>query len=255
MKSFLAIDIGNTHTTIGLWESSEWLHEWRFSSRAIRTQDEWTVFLSSTLSRAGFPDRKIEGSGIASVVPALTGVVAGALLSVGLAPAMVTHKFMSGVRIAYDPPEAVGADRICGVAAALRTFGPPVVVVDLGTATVLDVVNRDRVYIGGLIAPGVATAAESLGQKAALLPSVELAFPPKVIGETSVHAIQSGVLYGTLAMIDGLVRRIQEEIGESPVIATGGFAELIQSKSLTITSVDRHLVLEGIRLLCSGEFK
>ncbi|MCL4304410.1 type III pantothenate kinase [bacterium] len=255
MNSFLAIDIGNTHTTVGLWESGEWMHEWRFSSRAIRTQDEWTVFLSNTLSRAGFPDRRIESCGIASVVPALTGVITGALQNVGLAPTLVTHRFLGGVRIAYDPPEAVGADRVCGVAAALHKFGPPVVVVDLGTATVLDVVSRERVYLGGLIAPGVATAAESLGHKAALLPSVELAFPPKVIGETSIHAIQSGVLYGTLAMIDGLVRRIQEEIGESPVIATGGFAELIQSKSLTITTVDRHLVLEGIRLLCSGEFR
>ncbi|MBK6767198.1 MAG: type III pantothenate kinase [bacterium] len=254
MKRFVALDIGNTHITVGWWEGGLWRYEWRFSSKARRTADEWTILFDGALRRAEFPDRKVDTCGIASVVPALTREVAKALGTLCLSPVQVVHEHLKSVQITYDPPSAVGPDRICGVATAVKTYGAPVIVVDLGTATVVDVVDADRVYRGGIIAPGVATAAESLNQLAALLPRVDLAFPPSVIGTNTVNAIQSGVLHGALAMIDGLVDRIHGEIGSAPVVATGGFAGMIQSRSKTITCVDQHLVLEGIRLLVSGEW-
>jgi len=254
MKRFIALDIGNTHITVGWWENGEWRHEWRFSSKARRTADEWTVLLEGALRRAGFPEKAAERSGIASVVPSLTKEVVAALNALGLSPIQVTHDHLKSVRIVYDPPSAIGPDRICGVATAVKTYGAPVIVVDLGTATVVEVVDTQRVYRGGIIAPGVATAAESLNQRAAMLPRVDLSFPPGVIGANTVNAIQSGILHGGLAMIDGLVERIHAEIGPAPVIATGGFAELIQPRSKTITHVDHRLVLEGVRLLVSGEW-
>lgn len=254
MNRFVALDVGNTHITVGWWESGEWRHEWRFSSKARRTKDEWTILLEGALRREGFPDKQIDQCGIASVVPSLTKELSAALRMLELRPVIVGHEHVKSIKIAYDPPAAIGADRLCGIATAIKHYGAPVIVVDLGTATVVEVVDRDRVYRGGIIAPGVATAAESLNQLAALLPRVDLAFPPSVIGTNTVHAIQSGILYGALAMIDGLVERIKSEIGDAPVVATGGFADLIQSGSKTITHVDQRLVLEGIKLLVTGEW-
>lgn len=254
MTTFVAIDIGNTNITVGWWENGSWLHEWRLSSKARRTKDEWTVLLDSVLRRAAYPDRKITNAAISSVVPALTDSLSFAAAQLGLVPDVITASYVKSIEIDYDPPSAVGPDRLCGVAAALKQFGAPIIVVDLGTATVIDVVDDTMRYRGGIIAPGVATAAESLHAAAALLPKVDLHFPPSVIGGNTANAIQSGILYGALAMIDGLVERIQSELGLSTVVATGGFADLLKGKSKTITHVDQRLVLEGIRLLASGEW-
>jgi len=241
MSALVGIDVGNTHTTVGWWEGGEW-------------KDEWTVILEGVLRRAGFPERNVTTLAISSVVPAMTANMQFAARELGLNPIVISADHIKSVKIAYDPPQAVGPDRLCGVAAAISQFGAPVIVVDLGTATVIDVVDSNRVYRGGIIAPGVATAAESLNLATALLPKVELAFPPNVVGKNTVEAIQSGILYGALSMIDGLVTRIQSEIGKVPVVATGGFADLLQGQSKTITHVDQRLVLEGIRLLATGEW-
>ncbi|MBL0060477.1 MAG: type III pantothenate kinase [bacterium] len=254
MSALVGIDVGNTHTTVGWWEGGEWRHEWRLTTKAHRTKDEWTVSLEGVLRRAGFPERDISTLAISSVVPAMTAYMQFVARELGLTPIVIGADHIKSVQIAYDPPQAVGPDRLCGIAAAISRFGAPIIVVDLGTATVIDVVDIDRVYRGGIIAPGVATAAESLNKATALLPKVELAFPPSVVGKNTVEAIQSGILYGALSMIDGLVSRIQLEIGKVPVVATGGFADLLQGQSSTITHVDQRLVLEGIRLLATGEW-
>jgi type III pantothenate kinase len=165
-------------------------------------------------------------------------------------PFFVTAEVIKSLRIAYQPPSAVGPDRLCGAVAGAAKFGVPLIVVDLGTATVFDVVDGERVYLGGAIAPGVATAVHALHTAAALLPAVELSFPDRVIGSTTESAIRSGVLIGGLEMIDGLVARIQVEL-EKPaaVVATGGFATLLQPHSKTIAHVEPDLVLHGIRII------
>lgn len=254
MSSFVGIDVGNTHTTVGWWEGGKWSHEWRLTTKAHLTRDEWTVLLEGVLRRAGFPVQSVSTLAISSVVPAMTASMKFAAIELGLSPIVISADHVKSVRIAYDPPQAVGADRLCGIAAAIHHLGTPVVVVDLGTATVIDVVDVDRVYRGGIIAPGVATAAESLNAATALLPRVDLAFPPNVVGRNTVQAIQSGILYGAISMIDGLVGRIKAEIGPVPVIATGGFADLLRGQSKSITHVDQRLVLEGMRLLAIGDW-
>jgi type III pantothenate kinase len=254
MSSFVAIDIGNTRITIGWWEQGGWMHEWHLSSKARRTDDEWTILLDATLRRADYRNKQIEQIAISSVVPGLTECMAKSSREIGFDPQVIGVNHIKSVRIAYDPPNAVGPDRLCGVAAAIHKYGAPVVIVDLGTATVIDVVDNERVYRGGIIAPGVATASESLHQNAALLPKVDLAFPEKVIGANTVHAIQSGILYGSLAMIDGLISRIHSEVGDATVVATGGFAALLEGRSTTIAHVERQLVLDGVRILARGEW-
>lgn len=254
MNAFVGIDIGNTHTTVGWSENSAWVHEWRLATKARRTKDEWTVLLEGVLRRGGYPARTVKTIAISSVVPVMTENMIYAGHQLGIEPVVINHGHVRSLKIAYDPPSAVGPDRLCGVAAAIHRFGVPVVVVDLGTATVIDVVDENRVYRGGIIAPGVATAAESLHQTAALLPQVDLAFPPSIIGDNTQHAIQSGILNGALAMIDGLVSRIHAEVGKTPVIATGGFADILNGHSTTISHVNQKLVLDGIRLLATGEW-
>lgn len=253
MNVFVGIDVGNTHTTVGWWDG-EWRHEWRLNSKVQRTRDEWTVMLEAMLRRGGFPDRSISLVGISSVVPALTRDLSYACSELGFVAKVISVSDVRSLRIGYEPPSAIGPDRLCGVAAAIHQHGTPVVVADLGTATVIDVVDSKRVYRGGIIAPGVATAAESLHQATALLPRVDLMIPENVIGGNTIEAIQSGILYGAIALIDGLVVRILTEIGPAPVVATGGFADLLRDASETITHVDQRLVLEGARLLATGEW-
>ncbi len=254
MSAFVGIDIGNTHITVGLWEGGKWRYEWHLSAKARRTKDEWTILLDGALRRADYKQRKVTAVAISSVVPALTEQLRFAARELGFSPVVIDASLIKSVRIEYHPQQAVGPDRLCGVAAALHRFGAPIIIVDLGTATVIDVVDSTRVYRGGIIAPGVSTAAESLHQTAALLPKVTLEFPKSVVGSNTTQAIQSGILFGSLAMIDGLIERIHAEIGIVQVIATGGFADLLRDKSKTITHVDQQLVLEGIRLLATGEW-
>lgn len=254
MSVFVGIDVGNTHITVGWWEGGAWQHEWRLTSKALRTRDEWTFVLESTLRRGGFPAKAISILAISSVVPTLTNHLYYASKQLGIAAEIITADHLKSISIAYEPPSAVGADRLCGVAAAVKSWGAPIIIADLGTATVIDVVDAQHVYRGGIIAPGVATAAESLHQATALLPKVELEFPMTVVGGNTVEAIQSGILYGAISLIDGLVSRIKSEIGPSPVVATGGFADLLRGASSTINYVDQRLVLEGVRLLATREW-
>jgi type III pantothenate kinase len=250
-RDLLAIDAGNTHTTIGLFRGKVLAERWRMATRVARTSDELWVFMRQFLSDAGLDNSAVQNVSISSVVPELT--LAYQRMSadrLGAEPLVITHEKVHSLTIAYDPPSAVGADRLCGAVAAFAKYGGPLVNVDLGTATVFDVVDGDGVYLGGLIAPGLMTAMESLHTIAALLPRVDLRFPDETVGRTTEHAIQSGLLYGTVEMIDGIIHRIEADLSRKPtVVVTGGFGELIASRSKTVQHVEPDLVLDGIRLI------
>jgi type III pantothenate kinase len=254
-RQLLAIDVGNTHTTLGLFDDASLTQVWRMATRATRTADELWVFLRQFLDGSGIDSRSLGAVTISSVVPDLT--LAYSEMAVGrlhVKPLVIRAETVHGLRIRYDPPSSVGADRLCGAIAAFTKYGGPLVVVDLGTATVLDVVSADAVYLGGLIAPGLQTALESLHSRAALLPRVEPVFPPEVIGSNTVSAIQSGILNGTVEMVNGLVSRIEEELNvRVKVVATGGFASVLQPHCKAIQFVEPNLVLEGIRLITDGQ--
>ncbi len=250
-KHLLAIDIGNTQTTIGLFGGDRLLQTWRLSTRAPRTSDELWVLVEHLI--AGLPTPTHVG--ISSVVPELTRAFARMIdARMQLTPLIINHESVRSLKIAYDPPQAVGPDRLCGAVAGFKMVGGPLILVDLGTATVFDVISAEGVYLGGLIAPGLSTAAEALHRAAALLPVVELHFPPQVIGTSTETAIQSGILYGALDMIDGVVERIQKILPvRAHVIATGGFAGLLKAESRTIERVEPDLVLHGIRYVCEEQ--
>jgi type III pantothenate kinase len=247
----LAINVGNTRTTLGLFAGAKLLDRWHMATRAVRSSDEIWITLRQFLLAANVEPNERDRIAIASVVPGLTDAcVQMARQRFSVEPLVVTVEQVRSLRIDYDPPTAVGADRLCGAVAAFKQFGGPVIIVDLGTATVFDVVTADAVYAGGLIAPGLLTSMESLHSGTALLPRVELKFPERIVGRTTETSIQSGILNGSVEMIDGLVRRIQTELGSACVVAaTGGFAELVSSRSQTISHVVPDLVLEGIRLI------
>lgn len=247
----LAIDIGNTQTTIGLFDGDCLLETWRLSTRVPRTSDELWVLVERLI--AGLPAPT--SVGISSVVPELTRAFARMIETrMRVSPLIISHECVRSLKIAYEPPQAVGADRLCGAVAGFKMTGGPLILVDLGTATVFDVVSADAVYLGGMIAPGLSTAAESLHRSAALLPVVELQFPPHVIGRSTETAIQSGILYGALDMIDGIVERIQKSLlARAHVIATGGFAGLLKPQSRTIERVEPDLILHGIRYVCEEQ--
>lgn len=254
-KRLLAVDVGNTQTTLGLFEGASLQQRWSMATRVARTGDEIWVFLRQFFAASDVDMTALDGVSISSVVPELTAAyVQMASERLAVRPFVITAERVRRLTISYSPPNSVGADRLCGAVAAFVRFGGPAVVVDLGTATVFDVVSKDGVYLGGLIAPGLVAAAESLHRTAALLPRAELRFPEKVIGQTTETAIQSGILWGAVAMIDGVVERIRAVVGGPiAVVATGGFAELLLARSAAIQHVEPNLVLEGIRIITDDQ--
>lgn len=250
-ERLLAIDVGNTITSLGIFESATLLDQWRLMSRTARTADEIWITLKQYFHASEQSLQSIRSVSISSVVPTLTSAYARMTEQrMEIRPWVITAETQKILRVDYDPPSSVGPDRLCGGVAAFRMYGGPVVVIDMGTATVFDLVSDDGVYRGGLIAPGIATAAESLHHAAAMLPQVDYAFPPMLIGQTTRASIQSGILNGAVAMIDGIVEKIRAQ-EEKPlrVVATGGFAELLSAHSKTIQHVEPDLVLRGIQIL------
>lgn len=250
----LAVDVGNTHTTLGLFDGAVLMQRWRMATRVARTGDELWILLRQFHEGSGMDIRSVQAVTISSVVPELMLAYSEmAVTRLGIQPLVICADTVHSLQIHYDPPTSVGADRLCGAVAAFAKFGGPVVVVDFGTATVFDVISAAGVYLGGLIAPGLNTALESLHSRAALLPRVEPVFPPKILGTDTVAAIQSGILNGTVEIVNGLVARIEGELGaQVKVVATGGFASLLKPRCKAIQFVEPDLVLEGIRLI-TGE--
>ena len=246
----LAIDIGNTTTVIGVYEGETLARHWRVQTVPERAVDEYGVLLRSLLGE-GSPRTKIQGSIISCVVPPLQKTFEAVTRDYfGVESIVVGPGTRTGMSILYDNPKEVGADRIVNAVAAFERFRDTTIVVDFGTATTFDLISARGEYVGGVITPGPGISLEALYQKAAKLYRVELAKPPAVIGRNTVQAIQSGVINGYVAMVDGLVERIREETGiAARVIATGGFAVLLGPESKAIEVVDEFLTLHGLRIL------
>ena len=249
--ALFCVDIGNTNVVMGLYAGQELVTHWRVATDPHRMADEYGMLVLDLLERSGQVPETIEGVIVASVVPPLTSIFEK--LSeryLGHKPLVVDPALHTGVRILLDNPKEVGADRVVNVVAAYRRYGGPACVVDLGTATTFDLLSATGDYLGGAIAPGVGIAAEALTQRTSKLPRIDLVRPPSVIGKNTIQAMQSGLLYGYVGLVEGLVARFRAELGpEMKVIATGGLAELVSKETKVIDILSPWLTLDGLRML------
>lgn len=253
----LCIDVGNTHTQFGVYDKGKLKHDYRVASEVVRTEDEIGIVVVSLLKNDGIRPDRIKGVGISSVVPNLTGILE--MMSekyFHCKPLIVNSGLDLGVKVEYDEPHAVGSDRICAAVAGFAKYGGPLIILDFGTATTFDVVSDDGVYLGGAIAPGLETAATDLQRRAAKLPKIELRFPDEVIGKTTVRSMQSGIMFGAVDAMEGIVKRIRNSLGaEAKVVATGGYARIIAARTSIINHIEPALVLEGVRIIYEKNFK
>lgn len=248
----LALDVGNTETTVGLFRGDELDAHWRLTTTPHRTADEWAAALTSYLSQAGRSTQEVRAAIIASVVPQVTRAVSdGVTRATTVTPAVIDARSPLPIRLDVDEPLTVGADRIVNTLAAVHLFKRDTIVVDFGTATTFDCITRDGRFIGGVIMPGIRTASDDLVRKAAKLPATELTPPARVIGRRTEDCIRAGVLLGTAEAVDGLVRRIKAEWpdgGTPTTVATGGLASLVAPLTREIEAVHPDLTLTGLRI-------
>ena len=252
MCMLLAIDVGNTTITIGLFDDERLQATWRIATEHQRLADEYAIILLGLLEAEGVAAGDIGDVVLASGVPDLAPVFEGLCRRrLNTAPLVVGTGTRTGVRILYDSPRDVGADRVADAVSALKRHGPPpLVIVDLGTGLVFDAISAEGDYLGGAIAPGIHVAAEALYDRAAKRYPVELTSPPSAIGKNTVHAIQSGLFYGYVALIEGMVSRFKHELGDrARVVGTGGWAELFARETSVFDVVDPDLTLHGLRLI------
>ncbi len=247
--AFLGIDVSNTQTVLGVYEGTTLQHHWRLQTDSGRTADEYGVLIRNLLAGASNP--QIGGIAVSSSVPPMIQVVDEMCRRyIGVAPLFIGPGVRTGMPILYDKPQEVSADRIVNAIAAYERTRGTTIVVDFSTATTFDYVSEKGEYIGGVIAPGLGIASDALFERAAKLYRVELVKPRHVVGRNTVHAIQSGLIYGYVSLVDGLVTRIQKENKvKARVIATGGYAPLLAPESETIEDVDEFLTLDGLRLI------
>ncbi len=247
----LCIDIGNTNITLGLYEGAALGPRWRLSTEHERMPDEFGLQVTGLLALAGKSPADIRGVAMASVVPPLTGRwIETCRTYLKSNPLVIDAGVRTGVKIRYEDPRAVGADRIVDAAAAFRLFGGPACIVDFGTATTFDAISAEGEYLGGAIAPGIGVAAQALFQRTAKLPRVDIAKPPAAIGRNTVHAIQSGLLFGYVGLVEGMVARFRQELGpEMKVIGTGGEVDLIARETKVIEILAPWLTLDGLRMI------
>src|SRR5437867_1401927 len=247
----LVIDIGNTNTSLGVFDDENLTANWRLTTARERTGDEWGVHTRNLFALAGLNFKSIDAIAVASVVPPLNFTLKRmAEVYFELTPLFIDHTIHTGVPILYPPASDVGADRIVDAVAAIHKYGAPCIVVDFCTATTFDAINAQSEYLGGVIAPGINISADALFQRAAKLPRVEIKRPARVIGSATVEAMQSGLYHGYVGLVDGILRKMIDELGGSvKVIATGGLAQLIAKGSEFIETVDETLTLEGLRLV------
>ncbi|HEY4643979.1 MAG TPA: type III pantothenate kinase, partial [Bacteroidota bacterium] len=247
----LAVDIGNTNTVLGLFDGEKLLSDWRLSSAITRTEDECWIVVKLFLENCGMKSGSISRVGISSVVPNLTEIFQlMARKYFNVEPLTINSDLDLGMKLHYDNPAAVGADRICNAVAGFAKFGGPLIIIDFGTATTYDVVSKSGDYLGGVIAPGIETAAADLHRRAAKLPKIELRFPGNVIGTDTVSSMQSGILHGAVDSVEGMIRRIKGVLGQGAKVAvTGGHARLVHEHSHGIDYLEPSLVLHGIRLI------
>jgi len=247
----LAVDIGNTNVAFGVFEGERLRATWRMSTDVNQMADEYAALLLNLLHHQGLEASDIKEVTLCCVVPTLlTTFEELCQRYFHTSPLVIGPGIKTGVRIRMDNPREVGADRIANAVAAHHLYGGPVIITDLGTATTFDVVSKEGDYMGGAIATGIITAAEALFRQAAMLPRVELTHPKRAIGTNTIAAMQSGIIFGYVGLIEGMVARIQQELGEkAKIVATGGYAELIAKETTVIDIVNPDLTLIGLRLI------
>ena len=247
----LVIDIGNTDTTLGVFDGEELRATWHLATEIHRRADEYAALLSNLLHYQHIDTSDIKEVALCSVVPPLIPTFEELFKRYfHISPLVVGAGVKTGVRIRMDNPREVGADRIVNTAAGHHLYGGPLIITDLGTATTFDIVSREGDYLGGVIAPGIVTAAEALFMRAAVLPRVELVRPKRAIGTNTITAMQSGIIFGYVGLVESIVSRVQQELGEkAKVVATGGYAELIAKETPVIEVVNPDLTLVGLRLI------
>lgn len=254
----LAIDVGNTQTVIGVYQGGSLLYRWRVATNKSHTSDELRVKLVPLLASEGIALDDIHGVALASVVPALTLAWRSAARRMVGEDAMVCTAEVAArlFEADYPNPHEIGADRVADAVAAKALYGSPVIVVDFGTATNMEVIDENGRFIGGVIAPGVETSASALFSHATKLGAIDLIDPHTSIGHNTEEAIQAGIVYGEADRVDGLIRRIFAQLGyEAPVVATGGLASRVAAQSQTITAINPELTLEGLRLVYESQNK
>lgn len=253
----LAIDVGNTNIVLGVFDEARLAESWRLATVRDRTSDEVGILVTHLFARSGIPLDRVTGIILSSVVPPLTRTMEEmAERYFGRSPLTVDPGTNTGMPVLYSPPSDVGADRVVNAVAAYEVYGraarAPVIVVDFGTATTFDAISAAGEYIGGVICPGIGISADALFQRAARLPRVEVRKPPAVIGRTTVTSMQSGLFFGYVSMVDGIVARMRAELeggDRAACVATGGMADIIAGETTAIQRVDPNLTLDGLRLI------
>jgi type III pantothenate kinase len=248
----LAIKIGNSNVTLGVFENSALVARWRIHTEADKTGDEYAMLLDDLFSQSAISSNPWRGVAMVSVVPALTTTFEELCRHrFEIAPLIAGPGVKTGMPIRYDNPRALGTDRLVAAVAAKAKFGAPVIVIDFGTATTFNVVNRAGEFVGGAISPGLDLAADALHRATAQLPRVDLTMPPRVIATNTTHAMQSGILFGYIGMVEGMIARMRAELGEpdARVIATGGLAPMLAPYTGVIEAVEPDLILDGLRLI------
>ena len=247
----LTIDVGNTNITLGLYDGETLGPRWRLATAHERMPDEYGLDFHGMLTHAGYKPDDLTGICLASVVPPLTSKIVEACRNyLQNDPLVIDTGVKTGVKVRYEDPKAVGADRIVDAAAVQRLYGGPACVVDFGTATVFDAISAEGDYLGGAIAPGIGIASEALFSRAAKLSRVDLQAPPSPIGRNTTHSLQSGLLFGYVGLVEGMVARFRTELGdEMKVIATGGLAEVIAKETDVLEILAPWLTLDGLRII------
>ncbi|MFS0784163.1 type III pantothenate kinase [Bacillus sp. 1P06AnD] len=247
----LVLDVGNTNTVIGVYEQDELKYHWRIETSRRKTEDEYGMTIKLLLEHADLHFSHIDGIIISSVVPPIMPVLERMCeLYFKRTPIIVGPGIKTGLNIKYDNPKEVGADRIVNAVAAIHQYGGPLIIVDFGTATTYCYINEKKQYMGGAIAPGIGISTEALYSQASKLPRIELSKPDSIVGKSTIGAMQSGILYGYVGQVEGIVSRMKAQSIEEPkVIATGGLSSLIASEADIIDVVDPYLTLTGLRLI------
>ena len=247
----LVIDVGNTHTVIGVYKEEKLLGHWRISTNLKKTEDEYGILIKSLLDNSKLSLADIKGIVISCVVPPVIWILKKMSADYfKVSPIIVGAGIKTGIYIKTDNPKEVGADRIVNAIAAYKLYGGPVIIVDFGTATTFCAVNKDGVYLGGAIAPGIEISAEALAEKTAKLPKIEVTKPQHSIGSNTIAAMKSGIFFGYLGLTNELIRRFKRELGEdSLVVATGGYSELIGNECKLIDKINPFLTLIGLYLV------
>lgn len=247
----MVVDIGNTNITFGVFEGEDHRATWRMATSVNQMADEYAALLLNLLYYQGLSPSDIDEIALCCVVPPLLGTIEDLFHRYfQISPLVVGPGVKTGVRIRMDNPREVGADRIVNAAAAHHLYRGAIIIVDMGTATTFDTVSKEGDYLGGAIAPGIATATEALFTRASALPRVELVHPRQAIGTDTISAMQSGIVFGYVGLVEGIVTRIERELGEKAmVVATGGYAQLIASETTVINEVNPDLTLIGLRLI------